>query len=130
MQVDVECALLDGRFSFNRPSSCAMSDVSSLYSFRPVTSDVPPRYGDTNHMATRVPQAERSNRHATQPAWAASTRAEVNTTGDIRPISAPSLSGSARATKRIEMLEAELSKARQERLAMEDHVCNLAHELA
>lgn len=54
----------------------------------------------------------------------------ADTSGDNRPGSAPSLNASARAKQRIEMLEAELSRARQERLAMEDHVSNLALELA
>ena len=61
----------------------------------------------------------------------AATRAEFNepdTAG--RPISAPSLSGSALAKQRIETLEAELARARQERMAMQDHVSNLAHELS
>lgn len=120
----MECALLDGRSSFNRPSSCAMSDISSLYSFRPITAAAPPRYGDTNHMATREPQG----------AWNSATKPGCDglgsTAGEFRPVSAPSLSGSARAKQRIEMLETELARARQERLAMEDHVSNLAHELA
>lgn len=85
-------------------------------------------------MATRLPQADRSfNRVATQ-GRATSTRADFTNPagagGDFRPISAPSLSGSARAKQRIEMLETELACARQERKAMEDSVSNLAHELA
>ena len=124
MQVDLECALLDGRSSFNRPSSCARTDISSLYSFRPTTSEAPRRFSHTNHMATRV-----------TPARAMSTRLSamraefVDPDAAGRPISAPSLSGSALAKQRIEILEAELARARQERMAMQDHVSNLAHEL-
>ena len=125
LQVDLECALLDGRSSYNRPSSCAMTDISSLYSFRPATSDAPQRFANTNHVATRAPPTGRMSPRV------AATRAEFNdpdTAG--RPISAPSLSGSALAKQRIETLEAELARARQERMAMQDHVSNLAHELS
>lgn len=82
-------------------------------------------------MATRISQVEGGSIRAGAQRRAATARPGGETAGgDCRPISAPSLSGSAQAKQRIEMLETELARARQERLAMEDHVSNLAHELA
>jgi hypothetical protein len=117
MQVDLECALLDGRQSFNRPATCSLSDISSLYSFRPITADL------GRGPATTVLAEERSVARVQLPASASAHE-------DARPCSAPSMSASALAKERIEMLEAELHRARQERTQMEASVRSLAAEMA
>eukprot|EP00892_Ulva_mutabilis_P009274 jgi/Ulvmu1/6719/UM030_0052.1 len=106
--VDVECAMLDGRNNLDRPINDECSDISSMYSFRPSTSASRPRLADFKLPAgTTV---------VTQPV--------------TRPSTAPETGSSAAARHRIERLEAELASAREERVAMQESVDELAKEMA
>lgn len=110
MQVDVECAMLDGRHNLERPMHDGCSDISSMYSFRPasVASAVPRMMGLNNSAGTTLGAAQ----YAT------------------RPSTAPESNSSAAARQRIERLEAELASAREERIAMQDSVDMLAKEMS
>jgi len=108
VQVDVECAMIDGRNHLERPVHDGCSDISSMYSFRPSTSAAKPRLADF-----RLPVGSTV---VTQPV--------------TRPSTAPETNSSAAARHRIERLEAELASAREERLAMQESVDELAKEMA
>lgn len=110
MQVDVECAMLDGRHNLERPTHDGCSDISSMYSFRPASSAsaVPRMLGIKNTTGTTLGAAQSA----------------------ARPSTAPESSSSAAARERIQRLEAELASAREERIAMQDSVDVLAKEMA